>query len=243
MLRKHRNRAVHKINGSGSFHRLLVYRAVRLHIVRHVGYMHANLPVARLELADRQRVIEVLGVLRVDGECRHVAHVAALGELLGRQVVRNLVGGLFQRLRVRVRQSVLGKYGVHLGVVVAHIAEHINDFAYRAAVAHAPLHYLHNGFLSVLAAVQIVHRNENIAGKNLVVNTQERIVSPHLQHTDERVLRTLQYLHHLAFGLAALRTGVEEHTHTVLVQCVAQTALGYEYRATAVVRHEVCLSV
>ena len=50
----------------------------------HVGDMHAHLPEAVLQLLDGQRVVEVLGVLRVDGARERVAEVLALGIVLRR---------------------------------------------------------------------------------------------------------------------------------------------------------------
>ena len=80
---KHRDGAVDQIYRGGALHGLLVDGAAFLHVVRHVGDMHAHFPQPRLQRADREGVVEVLGVLGVDGEGGHAAEVFTLGIVFG----------------------------------------------------------------------------------------------------------------------------------------------------------------
>ena len=57
----------------------------------YVGNVHAHLPVAIVQLADREGIIEVLGIHGVDGKGGHLAHVHTLGNLVGCYAWGNLL--------------------------------------------------------------------------------------------------------------------------------------------------------
>ena len=80
---QHRYGAVDEIYTRGTLHSLLVYHRTLLDVVAHVGYVYAYLPKSVLKLLYRQRVVEVLGVLRVDGAGESVAEVLAFGIVFG----------------------------------------------------------------------------------------------------------------------------------------------------------------
>ena len=126
--------------------------------MRHVGDVNAHLPKSVLELSDRERVVEVLCVLRVDGAGEDVAEVLALGVVLRRYLCRNL---LLHVLRILIRQAILCEDGVHLHVVVASLSEHVHHFANHVAVVLVgPLDDAHHGVVTVLAAFQLAARND-----------------------------------------------------------------------------------
>ena len=91
--------------------------------------MHSHLVVAVGECAYRQGVVEVLGVLGVDGECGHIAHVDATGYLFGCYTCVDMVGGLLHIGRIAVGESEFGENGVHLGGVLAGLAQNVDHFA------------------------------------------------------------------------------------------------------------------
>ena len=69
----------------------------------HVGYVYTYFPQAVFKFTDRECVVEVLGVFRVNGEGCHFAEVLASGNLFGRDFSRNLVGCRLYGLRIYIR--------------------------------------------------------------------------------------------------------------------------------------------
>ena len=151
---EHRYGAVDEVDARGTLHRLLVYHGAFGDVVRHIGDVHAHLPESVLQLSDGERVVEVLRILRVDGAGEHVAEVLALGIVRRCYLCRNLLGSLLHVLRILIRQAVLREDGVHLHVVVARLAEHVDNLAdHVAVILVGPLHDAHYGVVAVLATL------------------------------------------------------------------------------------------
>ena len=69
-LRQHRDHAVGQVDARGPVVRFAIERRFRLHEVRDVGDVHAEQPVAVVEPLERNRIVEVAGVDRVDRDDR-----------------------------------------------------------------------------------------------------------------------------------------------------------------------------
>ena len=198
MLRKHRYCAVDEVDTRGTFLRLLVYYGTLFHVVRHIGYVHSHLPQAVVEPSDGQRVVEVLGVVRVDGAREDVAEVLALLQILLGYLARYLVGGVFHSLRIFVGQAILREDGVHLNVVVARRSEHINHFAEHAPVlAVGPLNDFHHGLVAVFSTLQLTARDYYASRQSAVLRYEICDVVVGAQLTHEFVLGSLYYLDYL----------------------------------------------
>ena len=120
----------------------------------HVGDVYAHLPQSAVERTDAQRVVEVLGITRVNGEGHHLTHVLTLGQLLCTDARKQLVGSLLYGCGVLVGQSVLCQDGVHLGIVLARLAQDIDDMAHGVLCVLGPFGYLHHGLVAVLALLE-----------------------------------------------------------------------------------------
>ncbi len=155
MLRKHRDCAVYEIDACGPFLRLFVYYGVGLHIVGNVGYVHAYLVIAVGERANRKRVVEVLGVARVDGERRYATEILSLRHFFLRDSGIDPVGGLLHVLRIFVRQAELREDCVHLCGVLSLAAQYVHYFASRVHLLVAPLDYSCHGLVAVLSALEL----------------------------------------------------------------------------------------
>ena len=115
----------------------------------HVGDMHAHFPDAVLYFAHRQRVVEVLGVRRVDREGRDTPEVAPLGDLFGRDAGVDGLGGLLDFGFEAVGKLVFRQDRVHLRVVVARHAQPFDQFARGALAPGLPVHDAHHDLLAV----------------------------------------------------------------------------------------------
>ena len=129
LLRKHRDRAVHQVDGRAALAGLLVDQRAGTDIPGHVGDVHADLIIAVRERLERQRVVEILCIGRVDGERERVAEILAALQILGRDGVRDLIGGVLHLGREAIGEIELRQDGVHLRVILARLAEHIHHVA------------------------------------------------------------------------------------------------------------------
>ena len=182
--------------------------------------MHAGFPVSVWQFAQRQRVIKVLCVARVDGECCHAAHVLAGGYDLRCYSCVDFVGGSLHVLRVYVRQTVFGKDGVHLRVVFSRSAENVDHLAGRVLVIVVPVHDAHNCLVAAFAAFDFRFWYKNVAGKEFAVGHEEGVVLAHLQSADKHLLFFLYNLKHLRLRLETLALCAQMHAHAVAVEGV-----------------------
>ena len=137
---------------------------------------------------DRQGIVKVLGVAWVNGAGKHLAEVFPALHVLRRYLVAYLVGGILHLLRVFVWQAVLSQYGVHLHVVVAALAQHVNHLCNDGAVLSVgPLLHAYHGALVGLAAKQLVLWYEDIA-RHRLLRYEGSVVLVHLQAAHKLVL-------------------------------------------------------
>lgn len=87
---------------------------------------------------------------------------------------------------------------MHLRIVVTYVSENIYDFSYGISVTNAPLYNTNNGLLSILSTVKIIYRDENVVSQNLVINTQESIVTCDLQYSDKSILSAFENLYYFS---------------------------------------------
>ena len=210
----------------------------------HVGYVYAYLPKSVLKLLYRQRIVEVLGVLRVDGAGESVAEVLAFGIVFGCYLSRNLLGSLLYVLRILVRQTVLCKYSVHLNIVVASLAQHVHHLAYHIAmVLVGPFHDVNDSVVAVLAALQLASRNDDAVGKYVGWRDEGAQVVVERQSSDERILRTFEYFDNLRLLDMVLASCHTCETHAVAGQCPHRVALSHKDRFVRTVGHYAVLAV
>ena len=160
---QHRNSAIDKIHASGAFHRLFINDTTLGDIVTHVGNVHTHLPKPLVEQADRESIVEVFGVSRVDGAGKHVAKILAFVVILLRNLGRNALGRLFGRLRISVGKSILSKDGVHLGIVFARSPKHIHHLAHDIfVVGIRPLGDFHHSLIARFAPLEFAFRYKDV---------------------------------------------------------------------------------
>ena len=243
-LGQHGDGAVDKVDAGGAPGRLAVDDGAFGDIVGHVGDVNAHLPQAAVKAADGERVVKVLGVAGVDGAGEHVAVVLAHGQVAGGDVGADLRGGVLHVLRIPVRQAVLGQDGVHLRVVLARPAEHVDHLAHHVLVVGVgPLGDLHHGLVAGLAALQSALGHDDVAGHQVVGRDEHGDVAVNAQPAHKLVARALEHGgdHRLLDVVAPARQA--GHLHAVAVEGRHGVALGHEHGLAAVVGHKGVLAV
>ena len=224
-LGQHRDGTVHQVDRRAALDGLVVDRRVGMHVVRDVGNVHAHLPDAVAYAAHRERVVEVLGVGRVDGEGRHGAEVAARVDLLLRDAG---VDGLGRRLDLRleaVGQLVFGQNGVHLRVVVARHAEPLDQLAHGALAARLPVDDAHDDLLAVAHVGAVALREVDVHRHAARVGLDEDLVGAYLGDADVGFAVALHDARDLALELPVAAAVHDHDLHAVAVQGVGRVAL------------------
>ena len=116
-----------------------------------VGNVYAHFPVAVGHGADGKGIVEILGILGVDGECGGVAEVLAASYFLGGDSCIDFVGGFLHVLRVFIGKTVLGENGVYLGVVFAGASEDVDHSAFGVLGFFRPFGYAHDCLVAAFA--------------------------------------------------------------------------------------------
>ena len=163
VFRQHRNGSVHQINRCGTLLSLFVDDGTFLHIVAHIGDVYTHFPKSLFQRLDGDGVVKVFGVAWVDGDCEGVAQVFSLCDFFGCDACVHAVGCSFHFLRVFVGQAVFSQNGVHLSIVFAFSAQHINHLSDGVASIQRPVVDTYHDFVAILGALQFLHRYDDVA--------------------------------------------------------------------------------
>ena len=205
----------------------------------HVCNVYAHLPKALVELADGERIVEVFGILRVDGASENLAKVFALGQVLLGDVARNFLCGLFNGFWISVRQAILGQNGVHLHIVIACRSQHIYHLAKQVLVVGiGPLGNFHHGFVARLAAFESAFRDDDVVHIEAFGRHEEGHVAFHPQPSYHLILSALKDLDDLCLLHVSLSAGQKLHPHAVAVECPGRITFTHEDGRRAIVGQE-----
>ena len=136
-LGQHRHDTVRQVSGVAPGARLPVQRAPGPHVMRHVGDVHAELPAARRPL-HVNGVVEIFGVIRVDGEDELAPQILPVGGLPGVDLLSNPLRLAQHILGELLGQMVFPEDGKHVHSRVTGQAEALDDFALGIHVAALP---------------------------------------------------------------------------------------------------------
>ena len=153
-LGQHRNHAVGQVDARATGPGLLVQRRALLDEVRHIGDVHAEQPVTPVDPLQRDRVVEVAGVDRIDRHDHAVGEIPSAGRHLLPESLR-LPAGLGQRpLGKRAGQGKLMDHRERVDASLAGGAEHLDDHALAVAEVRRKPHHLHDHFVVLADALR-----------------------------------------------------------------------------------------
>ena len=207
--------------------------------------MHAHLPAPIGELAQREGIVIVLGIGRVDGERGHVAHIVAAGHLLVGDAGLDALRRALHVGRILIRKAKFGEDGVNLGIVLAGAAQDVLDGADWAVGVLGPLDDAHDGLVASGATRQFVERDKDVGGQELAIGGKHSVVLLHIEGAHKHLLFALHNLDDLGLGLHAGTHRADVHHHAVTVEGVHRVALSnHDGLATRiVVEHHTVLAV
>ena len=153
LLRQHRHHIIGKINGVASFGCLGIQRGIRPDIVGHIGNGHPQ-PEASVLPAAVHRIVEVPGILAVNGYQREIPNIAAVLLVAFRHLIRNIPGLLNNFSAELMRNAAPEHRELDLHVQLSQIPQHpggsdlkgFRAFSLRDIADH---HGSHNGISKV----------------------------------------------------------------------------------------------
>ena len=217
---EHRDGAVHEVDRGAALDGLVVDDRMGLDVVGDVGDMDADFPDAVLDFTHRESVVEVLGVGRVDGEGRHLAEVAALGDLAGRDTTVDRLGSLLDLGFEAVGEFVFGQNGVHFGIVVPGDAEAFDELADGAFAAGLPVGDADDDLLAVAHVGIGVPRQIDVHGHAPRLYADEDLMGSDLGDADIGFAAAFDDAGDLAFELSVAAAVVDRYFDAVAVEGV-----------------------
>ena len=226
---QHRNRTIDQIDRRAALLGFGVDHRAGLNVVGHVGDMYAHLPHAVFDLADREGVVEVLGVRRVDGEGRYLAEVAPGGIIGFGDRRRNGLGRIFDLLLEMVGQAVFGQDGVHLGIVLSGAAQYLDQLSGGAFGTQRPVRDADHDFVAVLY-VRVVPLGEIDVHRHAPgIHLDEDGVVAHVGRAHVLLAAALHDAGDLAFEGPGVGAAGDDELHAVAVQSIQRIALADIY--------------
>ena len=165
---------VYEVDGCGTLLGFLVYDAALFHVVGHVGNVYAYFPKSPFQFADGEGVVEVLGILGVDGEGGHTPEVLTSGYFLGGDFGGYLVGSFLYGSGVDIGQAEFRRMAC-ISVVLSPARPRMSitwpmGFLLCRAIP-PPLRC----FVARLAAFQLFFGDEDVVGKRTVFRYKESV--------------------------------------------------------------------
>ena len=228
LLRQHRNDAARKINRGGTLVGVEVDRLAGLDVVAHVGDRDDEAPaVGDLVLADAladvsglavDGIVEVAGVLAVDGDERHVGEVDATFLVGGAHGVGQRRGLRQRRFGEKVRHFVLAHrdFDLHAGVV--DLAEDLGDAADRLRMHRRWLGELDRHDLADLGVGDAVARHDDVLAVALVFGREQPDAALVQQAADDRRRPALEDLDDATLGPALLVVADDAGANAIAVK-------------------------
>ena len=162
--------------------------------------MHPDLVVPVGQHLERQRVVEVLGVHRVDGEGRRPSHVAALGNFFRRDAgTVELLSFRADALGEGAVEPLLEDDGIHLGVVLSDGSDDLGHLAGRGV--DDPCAEPHEHLLLEVVLCQVGHGCHAHLGLARITRYEPYVGVPLLDDPGIGRLAALHDLGHLSHAL------------------------------------------
>ncbi len=164
------------------------------------------------------RIVEILGVVRVDGESGSFPHIPAFRDLLFGDPFLDPFCTIEHLFGEFVGELVLGQNGMHFHFVDPGFSQDLPDLAERARRFRGPIRDLRDGLLTVLPLTDVLQGNVDVDVHLLAVWDQESEFLGDLEGSHEGASGPFQYLHDLSFRVLVLALRVQVDLDAVLIQ-------------------------
>ncbi|MCY1418457.1 hypothetical protein D9M71_340180 [compost metagenome] len=246
-FRQHRDDPLGEVHRVAAFGRFLIQRRTDLDVVGDVGDGHVQFPATALARLGIDRVVEVAGVLAVDGDEGQGAQVDALLFVLFHHLRLELGRFLFHALRPDMRKVVAAQRNLDFHPRRHVIAKNFDHFALGLAVHTRPDVDAYLDELVVRGLAALARRDQHFLLDLRIVRNHSADAALFEIAADDDFMGPLDHFHQRAFAAtAAVESGnpcqrtvaIEDQTHLrgAEEQVVAAVIRDKEAEAVAVAR-------
>ena len=191
---EHRDDPVHQVRGIAALAGFGVQRRAGPDIVGHIGDVNPQAPLIGGNPFEADGVVEVLGVIRVDGDDPMFAAVDPTGEIAFLDGVANHMGFLKNGFGKVEGQVVLTKDGQHVDPFGIGRSQNFDDFALGAHLPGLPFPEFHDDFVADIGPTTDVagFRNINVVGNPRIVGNDVTEAGTALECADDLHPATFQ---------------------------------------------------
>ena len=219
-LRQHRHHEPGEVDRGRALLRFIVQRRTGTHVIGDVGDRHDQAEAFGIGFAV-DRVVEVLGVLTIDGDQRRIAQVFAVADLFGCDHHRH-GGGFSQHFsRELERQLMAVDGGFHHQRGRQLVAEYGDDAADRRAAGVRRLGQLADHQLAVAGIAGLVGRDLHVALHALVVGHHVVDAELDAEAADQAAHATLEHTRDARLATATTIDAGHVDQHAVAMQHLA----------------------
>ena len=196
--RQHGNHPVHQIHGGSPLKRFPVQRAPLLYIICHIRDMDAQDILTAVHL-QRDRVIQILGVLAVNGHHLHIPQIRPSLHVRLTDPVRHPLRLAHDFLGKFYRKIVTFHNGQYVCTRVTDMAQDLHDLPFRTLSVRPVGDQFHHYLVAVHGSSGIFFRHKDIPGIPLIVRDHEPEIPALLIKSDDPVCSALYDPVHRAF--------------------------------------------
>ena len=235
-LRQHRQYAVDKINACAALSCFLIQHAVFRNIIADIRNINAQQVFVIVNLLYVNRIVQVLGILAVDGYDSALTQVTASGQLTLFNRLRHLARSLQHLIREGQRQIILLDYRQNFQSYITDVAQNLGNLALGLAVLLRPFGNFYYYLLTVLRTVKVLAHNIYILTDALIVRRYKGEITGLVENAYNFIIGMRDDTQDFALRLFALRSIVHTRQHAVIVHCTMQSTRRNEHvRSVALV--------
>ncbi len=235
-LRQHRQYAVDKINACAALSCFLIQHAVFGNIIADVRNINAQQVFVIVNLLYINSIIQVLGILAVDGYDSTLTQVTAACQLALFNRLRHLARSLQHLIRECQRQIILLDYRQNLQSYVADVAQNLGNLALGLAVLLRPFGNFYYDLLTILRTIKVLAHNIYILTDALIVRRYKGEITGLVENAYHLIISMRDDTQDFSLRLFALHRIVHTRQHTVIVHRTMQSTRRNEHvRSVALV--------
>ena len=235
-LRQHRQYAVDKINACAALSCFLIQHAVFRNIIADIRNINAQQVFVVVNLLYVNRIVQVLGILAVNGYDSALTQVTASCQLALFNRLRHLARSLQHLIREGQRQIILLDNRQNFQTHITDVAQNLGNLALGLAVLLRPFGNFYYYLLTILRTVKVLTHNIYILTDAFIVRRYEGEITGLVENAYNFIISMRNNTQDFALRLFALRRIVHTRQHAVIVHRTMQCARRNEHvRSVALV--------
>ena len=235
-LRQHRQYAVDKINACAALSCFLIQHAVLGNIIADIRNINAQQVFVVVNLLYINSIVQVLGILAVDGYDSALTQVTSSGQLTLFNRLRHLARSLQHLIREGQRQIILLDNRQNFQAYITDVAQNLGNLALGLAVLLRPFGNFYYYLLTILRTVKVLTHNIYILTDAFIVRRYKGEITALVKNAYNFIISMRDDTQDFALRLFALRRIVHTRQHTVIVHRTMQSARRNEHvRSVALV--------